>query len=692
MRNLLQPALRIVLPVVMVLASLLLHLTLTVHFGLVLPAFILFYPAVISAALFFGLWSGLLATGLTVVLAAIWIFPPYGQLRVERASDIVALALFSVIGTFLSMMAERHRRNVVQISALEGEKALQASEVRYRITFQTSIDAISITRFRDGAYLDVNSSFRTIMGYEPKDVLGKTALDLEVWADPCERLRLIEILRKQSSCQDFQTQFRRKDGELFWGTLSASLAEVDGESCIITVTRDITQSKLAAEEIRNLAFFDPLTGLANRRLLLEQLRKSMAVSTRSHLKRALLFVDLDDFKKLNDTLGHQTGDLLLREVAERLSACVREMDTVGRLGGDEFVLLIEDLSANSEMAAAEARDIAEKILLRVSEPYQLEGSECLSSCSIGITIFGDDKENISQVLQQADIAMYQAKAAGRNTLRFFAPALQAAVNARATLEEDLRQGIMAKQFLLFYQPQVENGRLIGVEALLRWNHPRLGLLPPGDFIPMAEETRLILPLGNWVLESACKRIAAWGEDEQTASLAVAVNISAVQFHKTDFVEAVMEVIERTGANPRNLRLELTESILVDNIEDIIAKMAALKSRGLRFSLDDFGTGYSSLAYLKRLPLDQLKIDRSFISDILGDASSAAIAQSIISLSRAIGLPVIAEGVETEEQRVILAGLGCHSFQGFLCSRPVPLDEFELLLPGFAAEAALGLIQ
>jgi PAS domain S-box-containing protein len=280
----------------MVLASLLLHLTLTVHFGLVLPAFILFYPAVISAALFFGLWSGLLATGLTVVLAAIWIFPPYGQLRVERASDIVALALFSVIGTFLSMMAERHRRNVVQISALEGEKALQASEVRYRITFQTSIDAISITRFRDGAYLDVNSSFRTIMGYEPKDVLGKTALDLEVWADPCERLRLIEILRKQSSCQDFQTQFRRKDGELFWGTLSASLAEVDGESCIITVTRDITQSKLAAEEIRNLAFFDPLTGLANRRLLLEQLRKSMAVSTRSHLKRALLFVDLDDFK------------------------------------------------------------------------------------------------------------------------------------------------------------------------------------------------------------------------------------------------------------------------------------------------------------------------------------------------------------------------------------------------------------
>jgi diguanylate cyclase (GGDEF)-like protein/PAS domain S-box-containing protein len=508
MRILLQPALRIVVSVVMVFASLLLHLTLTAHFGLALPGFILFYPSVMTAALLFGLWPGLLATVLAALLAGIWVFPPFGKLKVESPSDGIALALFALIGISISIAAEHHRRSVLRIAALEKDNALRLGEERYRIAFQTSIDSIAISRLSDGTYFDVNSGFRSIMGYEPHEVLGKTSLELGMWADVRERERLGEILRLQSRCVDFQTQFRRKDGEIFWGTLSASLMQLDGESCILAVLRDITQAKQAEEEIRNLAFFDPLTGLANRRLLLEQLRKSMAVSARRHLKRALFFVDLDDFKKLNDTLGHQTGDLLLREVAQRLSGCVREMDTVGRLGGDEFVLLIEDLNAHPETAAAEARAIADKILLRVCEPYQLEGRECLSSCSIGITVFGDDHENISRVLQQADIAMYQAKAAGRNTARFFAPALQTAVDARATLEEDLRQGIKEKQFILFYQPQIESGRLIGVEALLRWSHPRLGLIPPGDFIPMAEETRLILPLGKWVLESACKRIAA----------------------------------------------------------------------------------------------------------------------------------------------------------------------------------------
>jgi diguanylate cyclase (GGDEF)-like protein/PAS domain S-box-containing protein len=691
MRNLVQPVLRIGLPIALVFAALLLHLELTAHFGLVLPAFLLFYPAVISAALFFGLWPGLLATSLSAVLASIWIFPPSGPFRTWNPSSAVALALFSVIGAFISMMLERHRRTVQRKADLEHKHARQAGEERYRLVFQTSIDAIVISRLHDGTFLDVNSSFRSILGYEPYEALGKTSLDLELWADVRDRERLAGILRLQSNCQDFQARLKRKGGKLFWGTISASLVEIDGESCILSVLRDITQARLAQEEIRNLAFFDPLTGLANRRLLLEQLRKSMAFSARRHLKRALFFVDLDDFRKLNNALGHQAGDLLLRKIAQRLTACVREVDTVGRLGGDEFVLLVEDLSANPEEAADEARAIAEKILRTVREPYQLDGRECNSSCSIGITIFGDGHENIGQILQQADIAMCRAKAAGPNALHFFAPALQTAVNARATMEEDLRRGIKAKQFLLFYQPQMEDGQVIGVEALLRWNHPRLGLLPPGDFIPLAEETHLILPLGKWVLESACKRIAAWGNNPQTASLSVAVNISAVQFCKPDFVDAVMRVVERTGANPCNLSLELTESILVDNVEDVILKMVALKSFGVRFSLDDFGTGYSSLTYLKRLPLDQLKIDRSFVCDILGDASSAAIAQSIISLSRAMGLPVIAEGVETEGQRAILADLGCHSFQGFLCSRPVPLDEFELLLPNLAASAAFAAV-
>ena len=390
----------------------------------------------------------------------------------------------------------------------------------------------------------------------------------------------------------------------------------------------------------------------------------------------MLFVDLDNFKTLNDTLGHQTGDLLLQEAARRLSACVRDTDTVGRLGGDEFVLMLEDLSEVPEDAAAQAKAVGEKILAAVTQPYHLDGRECRSSASIGISVFGALKENSSEVLQQADIAMYQAKAAGRNTLRFFAPALQAAVNARAELEEDLRHAVGNEEFELYFQPQIDRNRLIGSEALIRWNHPKRGMLAPGEFIAQAEETGLIIPIGKWVLETSCRLIASWAGRRQTANLSIAVNISARQFRQPDFVEQVLTALKSTGANPGRLKLELTESMLLENIEEVIGKMRELKSHGLRFSLDDFGTGYSSLAYLKRLPLDQLKIDRSFIRDILADESSAAIAQTIISLSRAMGLPVIAEGVETDEQREFLNRLGCHAFQGFLFGRPLPLKEFE----------------
>jgi diguanylate cyclase (GGDEF)-like protein len=395
--------------------------------------------------------------------------------------------------------------------------------------------------------------------------------------------------------------------------------------------------------------------------------------------RALLFVDLDNFKTLNDTLGHQTGDLLLREVARRLAACVRDCDITARLGGDEFVVLLENLGYSPELVAAEAKATAQKILAAVSRPWMLEERECLSTCSIGITIFGDRPETINELMQQADIAMYQAKAAGRNTLRFFSPALQAAVNARASLVEDLRQGIEKNQFLLYYQPQINRERVIGAEALLRWNHPRRGILQPAEFIPIAEDSGLILPLGEWVLNDACRQIASWQNRKETSRIRIAVNISALQFHQPNFVEAVLSALRRTGANPANLNLELTESMLVVNVEDVIGKMTELKSHGVKFSLDDFGTGYSSLSYLKRLPLDHLKIDRSFVHDILVDASSGAIAQTIISLSRAMGLSVIAEGVETDEQRAFLARLGCHSFQGYLLSRPIPVSSFELLL-------------
>jgi diguanylate cyclase (GGDEF)-like protein len=443
--------------------------------------------------------------------------------------------------------------------------------------------------------------------------------------------------------------------------------------------RELQQLKAAHDEIRNLAFFDPLTSLPNRRLLLDRLRQTLAASIRSNRKRALLFVDLDDFKTLNDTLGHHIGDLLLQEVARRIVASIRETDTVARLGGDEFVVLLQDLSELPEDAAAQAKTVGEKILAAIHEPYLLDGRECRSSSSIGITVYGNPQDSTNEVLQQADIAMYQAKAAGRNTLHFFAPALQAAVNARAAMEEDLRQAIKTNDFRLYYQPQVDRGILTGAEALVRWKHPKRGFLTPDEFIPLAEQTGLILSLGDWVLETACKQIAAWGLRKDTAHLTVAVNISARQLLNPDFVQNVLSTVERTGANPQNLKLELTESMFVEDLEDVVTKMRVLKSHGLRFSLDDFGMGYSSLAYLRRLPLDQLKIDQEFVRDILVDASSSAIAQSIISLSRAMGLSVIAEGVETEEQREFLARLGCHSFQGFLFSAALPVEEFQVLL-------------
>jgi diguanylate cyclase (GGDEF)-like protein len=451
--------------------------------------------------------------------------------------------------------------------------------------------------------------------------------------------------------------------------------------------RELQQLKAAHDEIRNLAFFDPLTGLPNRRLLLDRLQQTLAAGVRSNRKRALLFVDLDDFKTLNDTLGHHIGDLLLQEVARRILASIRETDTVARLGGDEFVVLLQDLSELPEDAAAQAKIVAQKILATIHQPYRLDGRECRSSSSIGITVFGTPQDSTNEVLQQADIAMYQAKAAGRNTLHFFAPALQTAVNARAVMEEDLRQAIQTNEFRLYYQAQVDRGILVGAEALIRWKHPKRGFLPPDDFIPLAEQTGLILSVGDWVLETACKQIAAWAARPSTAHLTVAVNISARQLLNPDFVKNVLLTLERTGANPRNLKLELTESMFVDDLEDVVGKMAELKAHGLRFSLDDFGMGYSSLGYLRRLPLDQLKIDQEFVRDILVDASSSAIAQSIISLSKAMGLSVIAEGVETEGQRDFLARLGCHSFQGFLFGAPLPVEKFQLSLPESAKNAA-----
>jgi diguanylate cyclase (GGDEF)-like protein/PAS domain S-box-containing protein len=569
-----------------------------------------------------------------------------------------------------------HERKIAEAApAPPPEPVAPAKEDRYRTTFETSPEGVLIARAEDGRIVDVNPAFLDIMRFTRDEVLDHTSLELDIWADDGDSHRVAEELHEHGGCRELEVRLRRKNGEVFWGQISASYADFGSESCVISYIRDVSEAKADEEKIRNLAFYDTLTGLPNRRLLWERLRQALISSIRSGAKHALLFVDLDGFKSLNDTLGHHIGDLMLQETARRISGCVREVDTVARLGGDEFVIILEDLSQIPEIAAAQARTVGGKILAAIDQSFLLEGSECHTTSSMGITVFGNQNESTNEVLQQADIAMYQAKAAGRNAMFFFAPALQASVNARVALEKDLRQAIRENQFSLFYQPQLDRGLLTGAEALIRWRHPHRGIVAPHEFVPLAEETGLIFPLGNWVLETACLQIAAWAHRREGQHLSIAVNISAREFRQPKFVDQVLAALDRTGANPGNLKIELSESMFGENVEDVIAKMNKLKAHGVRFSLEDFGTGYSSMTYLKRLPLDQIKIDRAFVSDILIDPISGAVAQAIISFANAMGLSVIAEGVETEEQRAFLAKLGCHSFQGYLFSHPLPLGEF-----------------
>jgi diguanylate cyclase (GGDEF)-like protein len=476
---------------------------------------------------------------------------------------------------------------------------------------------------------------------------------------------------------------RRKNGEIYpeWLTITA-VTDAEGQvTNYIGAFSDITQHKQDEAEIHNLAFYDPLTGLPNRRLLHDHLQHALAVSARHRIHIALLFIDLDNFKTLNDTRGHNIGDLLLIEVANRLQDSVREEDTAARLGGDEFVVLLEDLGEEETQAAAQAEAVGKKIHDAINRPYVLSEQEYYGSASIGVSLFcRNDDTGVDEVLKHADTAMYQAKSAGRNTLRFYDPAMQAALEARTALESDLRGALAENQFRLHYQMQVDHsGHILGAEVLLRWQHPQRGLVPPLEFIPLAEETGLILPIGQWVLETACAQLKAWEADPLTRDLQLAVNVSARQFHQPDFVEQVYAVLEKIAIEPSLLKLELTESLVLDNIDDTIVKMQSLKAVGVRFSMDDFGTGYSSLSYLTRLPLDQVKIDQSFVRNVGVKHSDAVIVQTIIGMASNLGMEVIAEGVETEAQRKFLQQHGCTLCQGYLFGRPVPVEEFEARL-------------
>ncbi|MEF8766985.1 MAG: EAL domain-containing protein [Candidatus Accumulibacter phosphatis] len=526
----------------------------------------------------------------------------------------------------------------------------------------------------DSVILRVNVAFTEITGYSAAEAVGQTPRLLRSDRHDAAFYEAMWDSIRSKGAWHGEIWNRHKCGEVHpeWMTITA-VKGADGEvSHYVSTLTDITQSKAAADEIAHLAFYDTLTGLPNRRLLLDRLQRATATSQHSRRQGALLFIDLDNFKTLNDTLGHDMGDLLLQQVAQRLAACVREGDSMARLGGDEFVVVLENLDRSARTAALAAKKVGEKILDYLNQPYQLAGCEHHSTPSIGITLFRGHREGVDELLKQADLAMYQAKASGRNTLRFFDPEMQAGVAARAALEADLRQGIRQQQFLLHYQPQVDGqGRLTGAEALLRWQHPARGLVPPAEFIGLAEDTGLIVPLGQWVLATACAQLVAWAARPSMAHLKLVVNVSARQFQHPDFVPQVLAMLEESGADPRRLKLELTESLLLNDGEEIIAKMAALKACGVSLSLDDFGTGYAALSYLKRLPLDELKIDQCFVRDLLTDVSDAAIARTIIALAQSLGLRVIAEGVETEVQRDLLAGYGCRAFQGYFFGRPGP---------------------
>src|SRR5665647_2742464 len=487
---------------------------------------------------------------------------------------------------------------------------------------------------------------------------------------PDDKDRVLSAIHEYFAGKPFylvEFRMRCKDGSWKWILARGKLVSRDADGNplrMIGTHTDITERKAAEETIKNLAFYDPLTGLPNRRLLMDRLQQAFASSARSGREGALLFIDLDNVKSLNDTLGHDIGDLLLQQTAQRLESCLREVDTVARLGGDEFVVMLEDLSEQPIEAATQTEAVGEKILAILNQPYQLDTHEYHSTASIGATIFSGHGQSGEELLKRADIAMYQAKKAGRNTLRFFDPQMQVSITGRFSLEGELRKALGNQEFQLYYQIQVDSShRPLGAEALIRWIHPLRGMVSPAQFIPLAEETGLILPIGLWVLETACTQLKAWEQAALTRDLVLAVNVSAKQFHQADFVAQVQAAVQRLGINPMRLKLELTEGMLLENIEDTIATMNALKEIGVQFSLDDFGTGYSSLQYLKRLPLDQLKIDQSFVRDIATDSSDKAIVRTIIAMAHALNLGAIAEGVETEDQRQFLLGKGCMHFQG-----------------------------
>lgn len=552
------------------------------------------------------------------------------------------------------------------------ESALAENEARLAALVRAIPDMVFLKDLK-GTYVHCNPECERFFDLEERQVVGQTDFQLTNWV----QARVFQQQDRkvvEGECaviyEDWLTY--RSDGyrglfEVVKSPIRDATGAITG---ILGMARDITARRRAEEEIERLAFYDSLTGLPNRRLLLDRLQHIVAISGDKSAHGALLFIDLDNFKDLNDTLGHDMGDILLTKVGERLVASMGDDGLVARFGGDEFVVVIQHLHHDRDFAQEDAQAIGQRVLHALNHPFILEDAEHYSTPSIGIVLFRGSGVPSEELLRHADLAMYEAKASGKNSVCFFDPDMQAALTAKSELEVDLRHAIQRSELLLHYHAQVDDaGGLLGAEALVRWLHPTKGLISPASFIPIAEQTGLILPLGEWVLRAACLQLVEWQNHPKLCSITVSVNVSASQFKRPDFVQQVRSILKDTGASPNQLKLELTESLMLCDIKDTVFKMATLKSDGLSFALDDFGTGYSSLSYLKRLPLDELKIDQSFVRDVLIDPNDAAIAKTILALARTLELKVVAEGVEEEGQLEFLRANGCEIFQGYFFGKP-----------------------
>lgn len=567
----------------------------------------------------------------------------------------------------------------------QAEAALRASEEKFSKAFKASPDSISITEKATGRHLEINEGFTRLTGYTPDEVIGKTARELNIWADYAQRAKLIEELEVRGRVMQREMRVFGKGGHELLVSVSVEPLVIDGVDCMVLTARDITDQKLIEARVKHLAYHDALTDLPNRLLLTDRLNQTLALLTRHDLHGALLFFDLDHFKHINDSLGHSCGDSVLQEVTRRLLARVRKEDTVARLGGDEFVVLLSGLQGSRTDVVAAVRRHAETLLLEIAAPMTIEGHTLQLSCSIGVAMLPEHGDNPEDLLKRADIALYKVKESGRNGISFFEQAMQKAASERLSIETDLRAALNLGQFRLFYQPQIDSrdDSIIGAEALIRWEVPGKGMISPASFIHVLEESGLILAVGQWILNEACAFAAKLIDDGlvDPARFSMSINISPRQFRHPDFVTQVRQAIADQGVPASSLKLEITENIVIQNISDTIAKMQELRELGVCFAIDDFGTGYSSLSYLKQLPLDLLKIDQSFIRDCTQDSNDAEIVRAIIAMGRNLRLELIAEGVETAEQLAFLQQQSCHAYQGYLFSPPVPALQFIQLLRG-----------